>query len=142
MGQNGGKRPGAGRKRGFRFPRTLEKEAARELVRQRVFQNLEPMLYAQMAHAQGIGHLFTRDKHGKYTKIENMAAAEKLLAEGEQDRDYFIFMKDPSVQAFTDLMNRALDKPKEQEQVITITGELALVTARLVNGRKRISQKG
>lgn len=126
MGKNGGKRPGAGRKKGFRFSKTLEKEAARELVRQKVFENLEPMLRAQMAHAQGIGHLFTRDKHGKYTKIENMAVAEKLLSEGTEDTDYFIFMKDPSVQAFTDLMNRALDKPKEQEQSHTLDAKIVI----------------
>jgi len=30
---------------------------------------------------------------------------------------FWIYTKDPSVQAFTDLMNRALDKPTEQVQL-------------------------
>jgi len=30
---------------------------------------------------------------------------------------YWIFSKDPNVQAFTDLLNRAIDKPSEQVQV-------------------------
>jgi hypothetical protein len=105
----------------------LDKEAAREVVRKFVTDNLEPMLRAQLAHARGIGHLYTRDKNGKFNKIENQAVADKLLAEGEEDRDYYIFMKDPSVQAFTDLLNRALDKPKEQEQEHKIAGKLEIV---------------
>ena len=32
-----------------------------------------------------------------------------------------------SIQAFTDLMNRALDKPKEQELEVSVRGELDLV---------------
>jgi hypothetical protein len=36
-------------------------------------------------------------------------------------------MKDPSTAAFTDLMNRAFDKPKEQEQDITLTHDGPLV---------------
>ncbi len=50
-------------------------------------------------------------------------------------------MKDPSVQAFTDLMNRALDKPKEQPQELQISGSLELVSARLLAARKRLALK-
>lgn len=35
--------------------------------------------------------------------------------------------RDPSIQAYTDLMNRALDKPKEQEQEIKLSGEVTLI---------------
>jgi hypothetical protein len=31
------------------------------------------------------------------------------------------------VQAFTDLMNRALDKPKEQEQELEVKGALRII---------------
>jgi len=102
-----------------------------------VMEQMQPMLRAQIAHAQGIGHVFTRDKAGKFTKIEDAAQAEQLLTQGTEGTDYWIFMKDPSVQAFTDLMNRALDKPKEQEQEIRVTGELELVATRLLSWRKR-----
>lgn len=91
----------------------LDKVAARELVRQKVIAALEPMIRAQIAHARGIGHLYTRDKTGKFTKIENQRRVDELLATGNEEEDYWIFTKDPSVQAFTDLLNRAIDKPTE-----------------------------
>jgi hypothetical protein len=140
-GKHGGARPNSGPAKGTKYAPTLAKEAAREAARTVILRHMDKMLRSQVAHAIGIGHLYTRDKHGKFTKIESEAQADKLLTEGTEGEDYFIFMKDPSVQAFTDLMNRALDKPKEQEQEIKVTGELELVTARLLSGRKRTARK-
>ena len=70
----------------------------------------------QIAYALNV---YSRDQHGKFTRIENEAVAHQLLTEGTEGKDYWIFMKDPSTAAFTDLMNRAFDKPKEQEQDIS-----------------------
>ena len=47
----GGKRPGAGRKKGYRLPKTLEKMAAQEYVRTRVFAALDPLITAQLRAA-------------------------------------------------------------------------------------------
>lgn len=135
----GGKRPGAGKPKGTKHASTLSKEAAREAVRAVVTRHMDRMLRSQIAHSIGIGHLYTRDKSGKFNKIENEAEVDRLLTEGEEDRDYWIFTKDPSVQAFTDLMNRALDKPKEQEQEIKLTGEAELIS-KLLAGRKRAAE--
>ena len=135
----GGKRDGSGRKKGSKWPSTIAKEQARELTRELITASLKPMVQAQVAHAMGIGHLFTRDKAGKFTKIESQAEVERILAEGTKDEDYWIFTKDPSTQAFTDLLNRALDKPKEQEQELKITGESALIE-RLLAGRQRAAK--
>jgi hypothetical protein len=44
--------------------------------------------------------------------------------------------KDPSVQAFQSLLDRALDRPKEQEQTIKITGDDEQIR-RLHAGRDR-----
>lgn len=121
----GGKRPNSGPKKGTKYgpqQETISKEQAREAVRAVVLKHMDAMLRSQIAHAKGLGHLYARDKSGKFTKIENQAQIDKLLLEGEEDRDYWIFSKDPSVQAFTDLMNRALDKPKEQEQEVVHAG--------------------
>jgi hypothetical protein len=38
-------------------------------------------------------------------------------------------------------MNRALDKPKEQEQELKLTGDVELITARLIAARKRLAKK-
>lgn len=132
----GGKRPGAGLPRGFKFPKTLEKEAAREFTRQLVTAELPELVGAQIAHAKGIQHFVLRTKDGKFEKVTSADAA--LAAMNDPDSVYEFWEKDPSVQAFTDLLNRALDKPKEQEQEIKLTGEVQLV-ARLMRARKRLS---
>jgi hypothetical protein len=110
----GGARKGAGRKKG---PVALDKEAARELVRKRVIKHLGPLLDAQISNATGIKFLVVRDKRtGKFLRVnEGRAAALK-----PDEEIIEIWDKDPSVQAFTDLMNRALDKPAEQ---VKVTGE-------------------
>lgn len=126
----GGARPGSGNKLGVKLgpnKSTISKEMAREALRTIVLRHMDEMLTAQIAHSKGIGHLFTRDKSGKYNKIEHSDEAERLLSQGTEGQDYWIFMKDPSVQAFTDLMNRALDKPKEQEQDINLRGSVDVV---------------
>lgn len=95
----------------------LKKEIGAELLRQLVLRRLKPMVEKQVAHAMGIGHVYTRDKHGRFTKIENEQEVERLLSEGTENEHYYIFTKDPSTAAFTDLMNRALGKPVEAQEV-------------------------
>ena len=111
---NGGKRAGAGRKKGYKAPATLDKLAARELTRQRVTEALVPMLEAQIANASGLKYLVTREKKtGKFIRVTEAMAKAK---QGDDEEIIEVWEKDPSVQAFTDLLNRALDKPSEQEQ--------------------------
>lgn len=129
-----------GKPKGYKAPETLNKEAAREALRAVVMRHMDDMLRSQIAHAKGIGHLYTRDKGGKFTKVEGQAQIDQLLLEGVEGEQYWIFAKDPSVQAFTDLMNRALDKPKEQEQEIKLTGEADMV-ASLMAGRQRVAAR-
>lgn len=116
----GGARPGSGRPKGSKTKATLDKEAARELVRQRVIERLGPMLDAQFANAEGIKYLVVRDKKtGKFLRVGEGRA--KL----EKDEELIeVWEKDPSVQAFTDLLNRALDKPKEQAQEVEHSGAI------------------
>lgn len=128
-----------GLKKGYKFPRTLAKEAARERVRQFVHERMAAMLEAQAQHAIGISHFMLRGKDGKF---ERATEPEQILAalNSGDETSYYVFTKDPSVQAFTDLMNRALDKPKEQAQEIDlhISGD---VTARIADGRKRARER-
>ncbi len=116
----------AGRKVGHKRPATLEKEASREALRQIVLRHMDVLLKAQIANARGIGHVYTRDKNGRFSKIEDEKVVDTLLASGDEGKDYWIFTKDPSIQAFTDLMNRALDKPKEQEAEVKLSGGLTV----------------
>jgi len=105
--------------------KTLKKELGAELLRQMVLRSLKPMVEKQVAHAMGIGHVYTRDKHGRFTKIEDEATVERLLTEGLEGEHYYIFTKDPSTAAFTDLINRALGKPVEVQEV-DHTGALSI----------------
>jgi len=128
----GGARPGSGNKKGVKLgpqKATLSKEAAREALRQIVLKHMDEMVAAQVAASKGLNHFMLRDpKSGQFKRItdpDEIAAA--LNAEGaEEGKTFWIWAKDPSVQAFTDLMNRALDKPKEQEQEVKHSGGLVI----------------
>lgn len=135
MPELGGKRK-RGRPKGSKSKSTLDKEAAREVLREMVKAQLGPMTEAQIAHAKGIKYLVTRDKAGgKFVKVtEAMAGALK------GDEVIEVWEKEPSTQAFTDLMNRTLDKPAEQEQRIALTVEG--LDERIRAARKRASGDG
>lgn len=108
----GGKRPGSGAKKGSRQKPTLQKEAMREAVRQIVFQHMDKLMAAQIANAAGLCYLVTRDKKtGKFLRVGEAKAS------NPDEETIEVWEKDPSVQAFTDLLNRALDKPAEQVKV-------------------------
>src|SRR5215831_5852396 len=113
---NGGARPGAGRPRGKKMLKTLEKEAARELVRQKITERLETLIDAQIDNAEGIRHLMMRDpKTGRFERITGDAKqVDKAI---KSKNACWIYTKAPNVQAFTDLMNRALDKPAEHVEI-------------------------
>lgn len=116
----GGKRPGAGAPKGVKHAETISKELAREAVRAVVQRHMTRMLQAQIANACGIMHLMLRNPDGTWAKASSEKQIEAAL-NGDPSL-YWIATKDPSIQAFTDLANRALDKPKEQEQTLALTG--------------------
>ncbi len=117
----GGKRPNTGPKKGTKYAKTtktLLKEQAREVARIAITAKLLPMIERQIVHAMGIDHFFLRDEKTKqFVRVTDPKTIETALNCGDKDSYYWIFTKDPSVQAFTDLMNRALDKPAEQVKV-------------------------
>ena len=129
-GKHGGARPNSGPKKGTVQQRSIDKALHREVHRQVVAKYADRMIRSQVMHAIGIHHLFTRDKTGKYTRVEDEQKTFDLLEHGTEGQDFFIFQKDPSVAAFTDLMNRAFDKPKEQEQELKIDGVLEIRIAK------------
>ncbi len=88
----------------------------------------------------GIDHFFLRDPVTKqFRRINDPDEIERALNAGDKDSYYRIFTKDPSVPAFTDLMNRALDKPAEQQQKVELNGTMDINLAELLAaGRKRV----
>ena len=108
-------RYGGGIRKGQKTRKTLEKEAALALLRQKVSEQIEPLVEAQIDSAVGIRHLMFRDpKCGKFVRAEDekqMDVALKLKEEGGES--FWVYVKDPSTQAFTDLINRTLGKRVE-----------------------------
>lgn len=143
----GGKRKGAGRPKGSRDPQTVareqtaaillhDKEQGRLALQAMVFAELQPLVAAQIANAKGLKYLVTRDKKtGKFLRVTETMAR---LKQGDGEEHIEVWEKDPSVQAFTDLMNRTLDKPAEQVQEIKVTASLDLVAV-LQSARRRLA---
>jgi hypothetical protein len=108
----------SGLSKGTKHKSTFDKELLRQELRDLVRANLSPMTDAQIANAKGIKFLVLRHaKTGKFIKRIEDGGDIKFDPENEIVE---VWAKDPSVQAFTDLMNRTIDKPIE-----TITGEIS-----------------
>lgn len=136
--RRGGARPGAGKPKGHRAQSTLDKIAAREFVRQRVTAQLGPLVDAHLANALGVKYLVTRDiRSGKFVRV-----TEAMARAGKGHELIEVWEKDPSVHAFTYLLDRALDRPQEQEIPIKVkTGDSDARIARLLAARKRTGTK-
>lgn len=134
----GGKRPGAGAKPGSKHAATLTKEQARDALRQIVLREMDDLVGAQLANAKGLKHLVARN--AKTGKFERVTPAMLESAPDELHERIEVWEKDPSVQAFTDLMNRALDKPAEQAQELKLTGDVTLVQ-KLHAARQRLAKR-
>ena len=119
--------------KGYKTRKTIEKERAREVAREIITEHLEELLDAQIKNAIGIRHLLMRDPAtGKLKRVGSdsndaeltNAQIDVALKTGDA---FWIYTKDPSVAAFTDLMNRALDKPAPHVNVAgPMSGPLSL----------------
>lgn len=96
--------------------KTIDKILAREELRKMVVAELGPMTAAQIANAKGLAHFMLRDPEtGQFQRLTDPDQIQAALnATGAKEGStYYIWTKDPSIQSFTDLMNRSLDKPTE-----------------------------
>ena len=90
----------------------------RELLRREVYKEMRPLVSAQIANAKGIKYLVVRQKStGKFLRVTEALAKAKTAHLNPDEEVIEVWEKDPSVQAFTDLMNRAIDKPIEQVEM-------------------------
>ena len=126
-GKHGGARPNSGPKPGTKHQATISKEQAREALRTIVLEHMRELVDSQLANAKGIKYLVGRQKNsGKFVRLNQEQVEAALSGEESEFVQLEVWEKDPSVQAFTDLMNRALDKPKEQEQEHKVDGTLTI----------------
>lgn len=122
----GGKRAGAGRKRGGKNKATLEKQAVNEAFNQRVMLAADALFNAQLKLATGSQKIFRIDEEevdGKIKKshvlVTDADEIKRLLdlhdgSSGIVDESYYYFTEiAPDNRAIDSLLNRALGKPKE-----------------------------
>ena len=112
-----------GRPKGSKSQSTLDKEALRAHVAQKVAAEMDGLLDAQILNAKGISQFVYRDDHGRFKVIDDPDELKACVSLGKAVR---IFTRLPNVVAFTDLLNRTLDKPKEQEQDVKVDGTLVI----------------
>lgn len=136
-----GKKTG-GKQKGYKAPSTLEKEAAREAVRQRITQRIFPLVDAQIDSAIGIKHFMLRDPlTGQWQRItdpdEIVAALNHPKA--RHGSTYLIYTKDPNSQAAREMLDRAIDRPKEQALEVKLDASEEMIAA-LQAGRQRAAK--
>jgi hypothetical protein len=88
------------------------------------------------AQALGLKYLVIRDRRtGKFIRVPESMAKAKLRSNEELIE---VWEKDPSTAAFTDLMNRALDKPATppQDVDVNVGGDWDTLAARLASIRQ------
>lgn len=137
MSNYGGKRPGAGRKKGSKSATTIEKERVLAEIRQRIMQNAQRILDAQLSKGLGQQFLFKIEKevivgpkggktyHNKRPEMvtdpdEIRAYLDGLVENGDMDDSsdpeatyYFITTKEPDNMAIDSMLNRTFGKPTE-----------------------------
>lgn len=111
------RRHAGGMPKGHVTAKVIAKEAARDALRQIVLEEMREMTEAQIANAKGVSQFVYRDEQGRFKVIDDPDELRACIAQGRALR---IFTRLPSTPAYTDLMNRAIDKPAEQ---VKVTGD-------------------
>jgi len=145
MEKRGGKRPNAGRKPGRKNNKTLEQEAALTLYKQKILDNLIPLIRAQFNQAEGMTVMFQRrkvknnktgkfERTGEFVRVMDANRVEQLLkGDGQGENYYYITTKDPNVKALEDLFNRVFGKPKESIELSDPDGKAVPLTQNITN---------
>lgn len=131
----GGKRNGAGRKKGIKDKQTLEREAVLTAFKQRAMKAADILFDAQLTLARGQTFLYKIEKElqigpkggKKYissrpklvtSQCEIEQYLEGLIVEGDADDEndphatyYFLTTKEPDNKAIDSLLDRSLGKP-------------------------------
>lgn len=126
----GGKRDGAGRKKGTRDPETLQREQVQAAIRQRVLKSADRILNAQLGIAEGCSYLYRVEKakekgeKRKHVLVTSPSEIRQYL-DGELKTDdfYYISTDKPNNDAIKDLWDRTLGKPTQGVEVSGPNGE-------------------
>lgn len=131
-----------GKQKGYKFPATLAKEAAREAARKRITDRLIPLVDAQIDNAIGIKHFMLRDAAtGQWVRLTDpdQIVAAMNHPRAKHGSTYLIYTKDPNPNSARDMLAYAIDRPKEQVQEIDVKSSDELVK-KLMEGRARAAK--
>lgn len=136
--KKGDKRPaGAGKPKGFKAPATLDKEAARTEYQRIMTGRFAGLLSAQYQTAVGVSQMVLRDAKGQFKVLDDPDELKKAVEDGEVLE---IFTRLPNAQAQSDILNRVMDKPKEQALAVTVNHTLDQKILDILHaGRKRLN---
>lgn len=112
---HGGKRAGAGKPKGTKHQSTLNKEQAREHYQAWQTARLKLLSDVQFTTACGVSQFVYRDEAGRFKVIDDPDELRKKVQDGSALE---IFTRLPNAQAQSDILNRVMDKPTEQQQVV------------------------
>jgi hypothetical protein len=125
----GGPRAGAGKPKGYKHKKTVERLAARERYLQRITAEWDPIIDAQLDAGKGYSVMFARQfetdkktgrraRTGRWVRITDDGEIETLLNNGEAGEDYHrIFLKDPDVRMLSEFNAQVMGKPKESVEI-------------------------
>lgn len=110
----GGYRLGAGRPKGAKNKKTLEKKIIDEELKRRVIQKADALLNAQLSVAIGCSYLFKVEKNRKKpVMIKDPKIISDYLGGELDDRYYYITTEEPNWRAVVSLFDRVFGRPKE-----------------------------
>jgi hypothetical protein len=116
---HGGKRDGAGAKKGAANCLTVDKIRLRQAARDYLGPHMLDVLAAQLATAKGLSYLVVRDRAtGKFLRV-GKGSAEKL---NPAEEIIEIWETTPSTESAKVLLDRLLDKPSEHVELTGADG--------------------
>jgi hypothetical protein len=132
--QLGGKRNGAGRPKGIKSIKTLEREAVLSQIRQRVMKVSDNLISSQLALARGLSFLYVietitvgnkkqRQKPERVTDEDIIASYLNGDLDNEEDEYYYITTEEPSNQAIDSMLDRTFGK---STQAIELSGGIKI----------------
>ena len=118
------KPPTSGMRKGYKYPQTLEKERVEAAIQAHILSCAEPMVKAQIEHAKGEAYMVLRRPDGTFAVATEEKQVHAAVAVGGQAFD--VHTRAPNTSAFIALMDRALGRPKERQE-LSITGSIDIV---------------
>jgi len=121
-GKNGGKRPNAGVYKGFKYPKTIEKEKIKSEIDKVIMLRASKIVDAQYIMSQGYHVMieFIKVPGGipEQKQVSDPKRIQELLDLGEYGKDYVIVLgARPDPKAGDMLLNRTFGKPTESLEV-------------------------